>query len=259
MFLRIRGQFVHAASFGSGHRVIVGIPGSFGTCAIWEQPFEFLSAKFRTVTFDHYGAGETHVPVELVTFDEQIQLVVGVLDALGVERCVLAGDSSMGTVAVETAIRNSDRIEGLVLVSTGLSYAPDDSVRRFVAGLRTDPVKTLEYFVRLCLPEDEDGHLRRWLTNIIMQTGPERAARLVEAFYQVDVRERVRQLATPTLIIHGELDALSASRLETAREMAGLIQGATLMVLEGIGHVPTLSRPREVAAAIERFVGRLAR
>ncbi|HVA71000.1 MAG TPA: alpha/beta hydrolase [Acidimicrobiales bacterium] len=259
MFVRIQGQLVHTASFGSGHRVIVGIPGSFGTCEIWEQPFELLSANHRTVTFDHFGAGETHVPDELVTFDEQIRLVVEVLDTLDVERCVLAGDSSMGTVAVEAAMRNPDRIEGLVLVSAGMSYAPDDGVRRFVAGLRTDPVKTLEFFVHLCLPEDEDGHLRRWLTDIIVRTGPERAARLVEAFYQVDVRERMRHLATPTLIIHGELDALLASSLETAREMADLIHGATLVVLDGVGHVPTLSRPREVAAAIETFVGRLPR
>lgn len=49
MFVHIKGQFVHTTSYGSGHRVIVGIPGAFGTCEIWEQPFEILSAHFRTV------------------------------------------------------------------------------------------------------------------------------------------------------------------------------------------------------------------
>lgn len=116
----------------------------------------------------------------------------------------------MGTVAVEAALRYSHRIDGLVLVSSGMSYAPDDDgVRAFVAGLLGNPAETLETFVRRCLPEDEHGHLRRWLIDIIARTGTQRAARLVEAFYPVDVTERVQQLALPTLIIQGELDGLA--------------------------------------------------
>ena len=251
MFVKVGEQLVHSVRSGSGARTVVGIPGSFGTTEIWEQPFEILSSRCRTISFDHFGTGETHVPEELVNFESQIGLVVGLLDELDVGRCVLAGDSSMAAVAVEVARLHPERVEALVLVAAGISYAPDEGVRRFVSGLRTNPEPTLEGFVRLCLPEDDRGHLRRWLKDIIMRTGPSRAARLVESFYEVDIRDRLPELRVPTTIVHGELDALPSSRLDTAREIASLIPGAQLHVVNSVGHVPTLSRPTHVADAIE--------
>lgn len=232
---------------------MVGMPGAFGTTEIWEQPFELLSSRLQTVTFDHFGTGETHVPAKLVSFEHQVRLLTGLLDELDIERCVLAGDSSLGTVAVEVAIRHPERIEALVLVAAGISYAPDDGVRRFVSGLLSNPDPTMDAFVRLCLPEDDRGHLRRWLKNIILRTGPARAARLVESFYEVDIRDRLPQVRVPTLVLHGELDALPSSRIETARELAALIPGAQLQVMTGVGHVPTLSRPEEVAESLESW------
>jgi pimeloyl-ACP methyl ester carboxylesterase len=254
VFVKVGEQLVHSIRSGSGARTVVGIPGSFGTTEIWEQPFEVLSTRYRTIVFDHFGTGETHVPEELVTFESQIGLVVGLLDELGVSACVLAGDSSMAAVAVEVARRHPERVEALVLVAAGISYAPDEGVLRFVSGLRTNPEPTLEGFVRLCLPEDDRGHLRRWLKDIIMRTGPSRAARVVESFYEVDIRDRLPELGVPTTVVHGELDALPSSRLDTARELASLIPGSELRVIRGVGHVPTLSRPTDVADAVEAML-----
>jgi pimeloyl-ACP methyl ester carboxylesterase len=105
VFVKVGEQLVHSVRSGSGARTVVGIPGSFGTTEIWEQPFEVLSTRYRTIAFDHFGTGETHVPDELVTFESQIGLVEGLLDELGVSACLLAGDSSMAAVAVEVARR----------------------------------------------------------------------------------------------------------------------------------------------------------
>lgn len=255
MFVSVGGQLVHVVRSGGGPCTVVGIPGSFGTTELWEQPFEVLSSRCQTVTFDHFGTGETYVPDELVNFEAQIGLVIALLDELEIRRCVLAGDSSMGTIALEVARRYPERVGGLVLVASGIGYAPDDGVRRFVSGLRNAPESALEGFVRLCLPEDEDGHLRRWLRDIILRTGPERAARLVESFYEVDVRDRLPEVGVPTLVVHGELDALPSSRPEDARQLAAGIPGARLEILAGVGHVPTLSRPRQVSEAIEAMLG----
>jgi len=254
VFVKVGDQLVHAVRSGSGPRTVVGIPGSFGTTEIWEQPFEVLSARYQTVVFDHFGTGETRVPDELVGFESQVGLVTDLLDELGIGRCLLAGDSSMAAVAVEVARRHPERVEALVLVAAGISYAPDAGVHRFVSRLRSDPEPTLEGFVRACLPEDDEGHLRRWLKDIILRTGPSRAARLVESFYEVDIRDRLVQLRVPTTVVHGELDALPSSRLDIARELASLVPGAHLRVINGAGHVPTLSRPFEVAGAIEALL-----
>ena len=256
MFRKIQGEMVNTVSFGSGDDVFVGISGSFGTWEIWRQPFELLSRHRRTIGYDHFGTGETRVPAELVTFDHQVRLLEGVLDTFGVERCVLAGDSSMSTVAMEAARRWPDRVTALVLVSTGIDYAPSESIVRFVAGLRTAFDATVDSFVELCMPEDDSGYLRAWLKDIIARTGGERAALLVESFYDVDVRPHLSEVEVPTLVIHGALDALPTSLLAAAEETANAIPMAELIVIPNAGHVPTLSRPEAVVEAIEEFLGR---
>lgn len=254
MFRRIRGQSVNTVSFGSGDTALVAVSGAFGTWEVWQQPFELLSRRWRTIGYDHFGVGETRVPPELVTFENQVLLLEGVLDTFGIERCVLAGDSNNTAVALEAARRWPGRVNALVLVSGAVDFVPSEDVVRFVKGLRSVLDATLDFFVELCLPEDDAGHLRAWLRDIIARTGGERAAQLIESFYEVDVRSTLSKIKAPTLVLHGALDALPTSTPAAAEEMAATIPDAELKVLPDAGHVPTLSRPQAVVEAIEGFV-----
>lgn len=257
MFLDINGHMVHAAVHGTGPPTVVGLAGVFGNIEIWQLPFELLHRSHRTVAYDHYGTGETHVPPELVTFDHQLALVEDVLDALEVDRCILAGDSSLAAVAVAAARRWPDRVDGLVLVAGRIDHTPVERTRQFVSWLREDFESTLEGFVAYCLPEDERGHLRRWLHDIIARTGSERSAQLVESFYDVEVASLLPAIEVPTLVIHGGLDAVNPP--EAAHGYVAEIPDAELLLLEQCGHVPTLSHPQEVADAIEAFAQRCVR
>ena len=255
MFRAIRGQRVHTASFGSGDRVLVGVSGAFGTWEVWQQPFELLSSRWRTIGYDHFGVGQTRVAPDIVTFEDQVLLLDGILDTFGVDRCVLAGDSNNTAVALEVALRWPTRVDALVLVSGAVDFSPTPDIRRFVEGLRSAFDTTLDAFVDLCMPEDDVGHLRAWLRDIIARTGGERAARLVESFYEVDVRGKLGAVEVPTLVVHGALDVLPTSTLAAAEELAATIPEAELVVLPDAGHVPTLSRPEAVVDAVEAFVG----
>ena len=254
MFIQLRGHSVHVVDYGAGERTIVGISGAFGNCEIWEQPFELLSRRHRVIAYDHFGTGETRVPAELVTFDEQVAVFEALLDALSVERCILAWDSSMVAVAVEAAVRHPERIEALALVSGGVVHHPSPTVEGFVGGLRSAFEPTVDAFVNLCIPEEDSQHLRDWLRDMIHRTGGERAAVLLESFYGVDLSGRLPQLTMPAVVIQGEKDMFETSNVDAARKMAASIPNCTLEILTGIGHVPTLTRPKEVAEIIERLV-----
>lgn len=254
MFLRLRGFPSNVVSFGSGHTTLVGISGAFGTWEIWQQPFELLSERYRVVAYDHLGAGQTHVPAEVVTFAEQVAALEELVDALHLDRFVLAGDSTMCTVAVEVAARHPDRVAALALVAGGVVHEEGETTRRFVAGLRTRFEETVERFVDFCIPEEDSDHLREWLKSIIRRTGGERAALLVESFYGLDLSDRLPRLAMPTVVIQGEFDALPESGVESGRRMAEAIPRCDFVVVEGAGHVPTLTRPHDVARAIETAV-----
>jgi 3-oxoadipate enol-lactonase / 4-carboxymuconolactone decarboxylase len=254
MFERIAGQMVHTVTYGQGADTIVGLAGVFGNVEIWQQPFELLHHRFRTIAFDHFGTGETHVTDRLVTFDEQVALIEHVLDAFDVERCVLAGDSSFSAVAIAAAARWPERVRALALVAGRIDHQPNEDTLRFVEGLRRSFDRTVAGFVDVCLPEDVHGHLRRWLRDIISRTGPDRAARLVESFYDVEIRALLPSLDVPTLVVHGALDRINA--VAAAEELAEELPDSELIVLGDAGHVPTLSRPTAVADAISDFVRR---
>ena len=253
MFIKVRGQFVHTVDYGEGTPAIVGVSGAFGNVEIWEQPFELLSRRHRVIAYDHFGAGETRVARELVTFEEQVAVLHELLDALSVERCILAGDSNMVSVAVELAARHPERIQALALVAGGVVHDEDPIITGFVAALRSNFEQTIEGFVGGCIPEAESQHLRDWLRDILSRTGGERAAVLIESFYGTDLSDRLSQLVMPTVVIQGEQDVLPGSSADGARALAAAIPNCKLELLPGVGHVPTLTRPKEVADIIERL------
>ena len=252
MFIKVRGQLVHTVDYGEGTPTIVGVSGAFGNTEIWEQPFELLSRRHRVIAYDHFGTGETRVPPELVTFEEQVAVLRELLDALSVERCILVGDSAMVVVAVELAVRHPERVQAIALVSAG-AVRDENPTTAFVAGLRSDFEKTIEGFVPACIPEADSQHLRGWLHDIISRTGGERAAALIESFYGTDLSDRLSQLEMPAVVIQGEQDVLPGSSADGARALAAAIPNCKLELLPGVGHVPTLTRPKEVADIIERL------
>ena len=70
-----------------------------------------------------------------------------------------------------------------------------------------------------------------------------------------DSRDALRRVRVPTLVLCGRQDALT--NLAQHEEMAGLIPGAELVVIEDCGHISTLERPNEVTVALRRWWERL--
>jgi pimeloyl-ACP methyl ester carboxylesterase len=245
---------VHSVSFGHGPGTLVGIAGSFADWEIWAPTFELLSAAWRVVGFDHNGVGETKVSLDDITHEGRVQTLFSVLDAHDLDRCVVAGDSSNATVAIEAVLRQPERFQGLVIVNGSAWDFDRPNVRRFVAGLRAHYDATVDFFVDFVFPEPDCDHLKRWLHDIIDRTGPDAAACILESYYPLDLRDRLGEIQVPTMIIHGQLDSLSESSLADARALADAIDGAELCILDDAGHVSLMSRPKRVADLLDRFL-----
>ena len=254
MFHTVANRRVHSVSFGAGPGTLVAIAGSFANWEIWAPTFEMLSPKWRVVGFDHDGVGQTKVPVNEITHERHVETFFSVLDAQNVERCIVAGDSANAAVAIEAVLQQPERFDGLVIVN-GHAWGFDrPEVRQFVTGLRTQFEATVDFFVELVFPEPDSEHLKNWLRDIITRTGAEAAARIIEANLSVDLRQRLPQIDLPTLIIHGVLDAISASALEDAKALATMIPRAELRLLEDAGHLPLMSQPDAIAEALDAFL-----
>ncbi len=253
MFHKTGSRQVHSVSFGEGPGTFVGIAGSFANWEIWSPVFEILSRQWRVVGFDHDGVGQTRVPLEEITHEQHLETLFSVLDAQDIERCVIAGDSSNATLAIEAVLEQPERFDGLVIVN-GEAWGFDDPRRqRFVAGLRADFEATLAFFVKLVFPEPDSAHLQSWLYDVVKHTGAEAAARILEGYYGIDLRPRLTDIQIPVMIVHGVLDVTSPSSIENVHELTERLS-ADLHLIQGAGHLPLLSRPQEVANFINTFL-----
>ena len=220
---------------------------------MWLPVLGRLSRGWRTVTFDQRGSGTSHVPNDRdITGEAWVDDVFAVMDSQRIERCLIMSDSSGCFPALLAALKSPERFSGLVLVGAAPRMPMDWTRRLFALGLRFANRPVLKVFARMCLPEDETGHVRRWLWDICVRADPRSAIRLLKVLGGFDVSSVVRTLSIPTLIVHGSNDLIVP--LSEGRALASLIPGSQLVVMEGKGHVPMMSSPDEVVSIIEKWI-----
>ena len=125
---------------------------------------------------------------------------------------------------------------------------PPLSPDRFDA-IRKDWPGYVAGFVAACLPEPDAAPLHRLGQGTLLPAGPEAAARMLAA--HAGLSPALESIAVPTLVVHGAHDAIAP--LAQGQELAARIPHAELMVLDDAGHVPIITRPAAVAAAIENW------
>ncbi|MEZ4771469.1 MAG: alpha/beta hydrolase [Caldilineales bacterium] len=251
MYIRRGDAEFFTVSFGAGPRTVLALGGWAGSWELWAGPFEILSRTWRTVAYDHRGAGATVAPVESISLETMAADVFTIMDALEIDRCVLAGESAGAAVVLHAAIMQPERFTGLVLVDALYHRPAPQAPDPFVLGLQANFEATVAWFVDACVPEPDSAVVRRWGRQILARSGQEAAIRLYQSMDGIDMRPVVGDIALPALIIHGEQDALVP--LEAACSLAEAIPNSRLVVLPDTGHVPTVTRPAEVAAAIDEY------
>lgn len=245
MFLRPDGRLLRTVAFGPGPHTVLALNGWSAAWEAWQPTFELLSTDTRCISFDTRGTGASQGEPSDITLTGLVDDVFRVLDGHGVERCVLAGESLGGFVALHAALRDPSRFEGLVLVASAPVVSPEVT-GRLVAGARRDYPATIRLFVKMCLNEPEAAPLHPWGERLFLDTAPEVAARLFEACHGAE--PALAALTLPTVVVHGSEDLVVPPAAGEA--LARGIPGARLVSLPGAGHAPTITRPEAVAEAI---------
>jgi proline iminopeptidase len=212
--------------------------------------------------------------------DVSISSEVADLDALrrdlGLDAVAVLGHSWGGLLAMEYATRHPDRVSHLVLMNTAPVWHDGwMALRQHAARLRS-PTATarmrelapiveggdldaereyyrLHFGVTVADPALLDQIVARLRTHFTAATM--RLARAIEDRLQAeteqrpdyDLRPRLRELAVPSLVLHGELDFVP---VDVAREVAGAIPGAKLVIVAGSGHFSYAEQPETVHAEV---------
>lgn len=251
MYLKSNDAEILVSSFGAGPRVFVAHGGWVGSGELWMLPFETLSRSWRTITYDHRGTGGTLHTAPAITFELLVSDLFRVLDALNIETCVLAAESMGAMVALEAALRCPERFSGLVIVDGRYTGERTPTRDRLIAGCKADFHATMDAFVDACVPEPGCEAERAWGKLIVKRSNASAALQMLECVENVDIESRLGSIAVPTLVLHGSRDLITP--LASSERLAELIPKAKLVVADGTGHVPTITRPQWVADQIQSF------
>ncbi len=240
---------------------IVMILGLSYRLAHWGQLPGLLGERLHVITFDCRGMGQSERRDEPYTIHDEVEDVVAVLDAAGVERAYIYGRSRGGMIAQEFALTHPGRCLGLVL--TGTSHRGPGSVGYTEAVTRAmnfTPDMTREQIfetqnIAMAAPgwRERDPEAFAYLLGTDLEAPPRRfaVARQQEAIAGWSSKDRLPSLRMPALVICGEDDGMTPP--ENSHQIAGLIPGAQLRLIPQCGHNPMLEKPEEVARLVLGF------
>jgi pimeloyl-ACP methyl ester carboxylesterase len=251
MFVHRPDARLFSLSFGQGPATLLALGGWVGSGEVWFEVFGHLP-DWRCVAYDHRGSGASTHSGAPITVAAQVDDLIAVMDAQGVQRCVLGAESAGAGIALEAALRAPHRFDGLVLVGAGWSRPSAGAMDSFIARLEADYDTELQAFVDRCLPEPGSEDHRRWGLHVLRRAPLRHALELIRCRDQLTAQDHLRDIAQPTLVLHGELDCISP--LESARSLAAALPDAELHLLPGLGHVPIFTAAARVAGLIrQRF------
>jgi pimeloyl-ACP methyl ester carboxylesterase/DNA-binding CsgD family transcriptional regulator len=216
---------------------------------LWES----VGEGYTMVRYDRLGVGMSDRDVcgEDLTLDSEVALLRAVLDELALERAVLVGGSSGGSVAIAFAARFPQRVSRLLLYGAyadGSSITSPEVREAIVATVRSHWGLGSRLLADIFLGEAKSGEQERLARYQRAAASPETAARLLELLYRNDVRTELPRVTVPTLVVHRRRDR--AIPYSLGRELAAVIPGATLIPLEGSAHFPWAGDWRSVARAL---------
>ncbi len=256
---------------GAG-KPLVFVHGLSGSWPNWLEQLPVFAREHRVVALDLPGFGHSPMPAEKLSIASYARLLDGLLDRLQVDAAAVVGNSMGGFVAAELAIAYPQRVERLVLVSAaGISTHQQRSTTRAVPALRRLERIVIASGAWTASKSDtvaKRARLRDLTLNVVARHPSRLPAALaaeqlrgagkpgfvqgLEAIVDYEIRERLGEIACPTLIVWGDSDRLINVR--DADVFAELIPNSRKVVFADTGHVSMLERPDEFNALLAKFL-----
>jgi 3-oxoadipate enol-lactonase len=222
---------------------------------MWDPQVKPFTRHFRLVRYDRRGHGRSGVTKGPYSMAQLARDALAVMDGLGIRRTNWCG-LSMGSMVGQWLGANApERLERLVLSSSSCYYANKDSWNDRIDAVRKVGMGSIGPFV-----------MERWFTKPFREREPAIIAKMTatlaatsldgyvaccEAVRDMDHRELLHKIKTPTLLIAGRHDP--ATTVENAEFIRDRVSGAKLVVLEA-AHISNVEQAEKYTAAVLDFL-----
>jgi pimeloyl-ACP methyl ester carboxylesterase/DNA-binding winged helix-turn-helix (wHTH) protein len=213
---------------------------------VWSHLLKWMAGQWELIRYDARGNGLSDWDVEDISFDAFVRDLETVIDASGIEKCVLFGASQGCAVSIAYAVRHPERVEKLVLYGGfargRLVRGGSEDVERIEAmltlmrtGWGQENPAFRQVFTSLFVPDGTPEQVN-WFNELQRNTtSPDNAVRIRRVSDSLDIRSLLPQVRVPTLVLHCHDDAVQP--FEEGRHIASSIQGAQFVGLEGRNHL----------------------
>jgi 3-oxoadipate enol-lactonase len=224
--------------------------------AMWRGQIPHFAKRYRTISFDMRGHGESVAPDYPYSLEMLSEDVIGILDSLGVERpAIFLGISIGAMIGQALALRHADRLRALVLCSAVSRMLPDARAMwdQRIEAIRKDGIKgqvqpTLERWLSQEF-RARDPETTKWVADMIRATSVAGMIGCARAIQKLDYTDQLERITLPTLIIAGEKDP--GAPVAAAQVIHNGIKGSRLEVIPNVLH----QAPIEAADRFNRIVG----
>lgn len=235
---------------GKGEPAVVLVHGWAFDHHVWDGQVQQLAKRYRVVTLDLAGHGESgraRSAWTMAAFGEDVKAVV---EAVGLKDVVLVGHSMGGPVVLEAARRMPERVKGIVLVDTLLNVeerTPPNEIEAFAARLKADYKKTVTEMSNgyLFAPATPPAVRERVLA-AATALAPETSIAVLRAAWAYDPLPALREIKAPIRAVNA--DKFPTNVEANRRHMPGY----EVTLVPGSGHYPMLEDPARFDPALDR-------
>jgi pimeloyl-ACP methyl ester carboxylesterase len=270
-WVMVAGTPLNVVDLGEGDPIVF-VHGLSGSWPNWLEQLPVFAQDHRVIAMDLPGFGHSPMPKEHITISAYARILDGLLDTLGISAATVVGNSMGGFVSSELAIAFPQRVERLVLVSAaGLSTYRHRGVERVEPYLRRVAPMVAAYTGWTATRSDWMSR-RAGLRNISLGFVTRHPSRLsaplaaeqirgagkpgfmqaLRANIDYPIRERLPEIACPTLIVWGDEDKVIS--VSDAGVFEELIPNSRKVIFEDTGHMAMLERPATFNELLGEFM-----
>jgi non-heme chloroperoxidase len=238
------------------------LPGPTDSWRSYQPVLDQLPRDVRAIAVSQRGHGESDKPATGYAVEDFAADVVGLLDALGIERAVLTGHSGSCLVARRVALDHPDRVSGLILEASPTTLRGDPRLLRFVESVLPsldDPISRA--FARSFVVDTSSESIGADVVDLLVEELLEVPAHVWKEMFagllQYDDVTELGLIEAPTLLVWGDADALVSRDMQD--HLARAIPRADLLVYSGGGHTPRWDDPERFGSDLVSFVRRVGR
>lgn len=252
---------LHYESFGRGEPVIV-LHGWINSWAVWRDFMVALPkrGKYRVYALDFWGFGDSakgaRTPTASFEIASYVEMVHQFMDSLGIIEAPIFGHSMGGTVALEIALKYSDRVKkvaivGSPIVGSSLNHFLQLAGYGAIAKLVWQYPILLHSLMRFLLAKDSKK-VRRMIFRDVQRTTIESFFRSIGDLRDTDLRDNLPTLRVPALGIYGTKDNIvSPSNAQLLKEG---VRRAEIAMMAHSRHFPMTDEPEKFMDTLNHFL-----